>query len=150
MTDDELQTLRLLIREEVGTAVYASEQRLSERIDALDHRMDRLEAVQKQMQAELLELKLNYVEIKSTLAQAVNVLDEATSHIKEVRETQYMLERRMEERSGQLAHHVQGLTEILKEFTKEFGSIVRMLNERIAAHENLPFDKAHRRPGSAA
>src|SRR2546426_2846780 len=43
MTDDERHALRMLIREEVNTAVYASEQRLGERLDRMDERFDRMD-----------------------------------------------------------------------------------------------------------
>jgi len=36
MTSDEQSALRTMLREEINAAVYASEQRLGERIDKLD------------------------------------------------------------------------------------------------------------------
>ncbi len=41
VTNDEQNALRALLREEVNAAVYASEQRMGERIDRLENRMDK-------------------------------------------------------------------------------------------------------------
>ncbi len=43
MTNEELTALRVLLREEVNSAVYASESRLSQKIDHLEGRIDGLE-----------------------------------------------------------------------------------------------------------
>jgi len=45
MANDEQNALRVMLREEVNAAVYASEQRLGERLDRVDGRLDRLEAI---------------------------------------------------------------------------------------------------------
>jgi DNA repair ATPase RecN len=45
MTNDEQNALRVMLREEVNAAVYASEQRLGERLDRVDARLDKLEAI---------------------------------------------------------------------------------------------------------
>lgn len=42
-TGEQLQSLRLVMREEVGAAVHASEQRLGSRMDRLDNRMDHID-----------------------------------------------------------------------------------------------------------
>ena len=165
------QRLRGVIREEVNAAVYASEQRMGERIDGLKADVDEVKAIQKQMQADLFETKLNYVEVKADLRQAIAILDEVTLHIKDIRERQAMLEAKFEmfeARFGMLEirveqldkkyeehfHHIwleiQSLAGGIKDFTKEFATIARLLNGRIADHEKLPFDQAHRHPGSAA
>ncbi len=44
MTNDDQFALRAMLREEVNAAVYASEQRLGERLDRVDARLDRVDA----------------------------------------------------------------------------------------------------------
>ena len=60
MTEEELQTLRLMMREEVGTAVQASEQRTGERLEKLvarvarmDGRIDQSDQTQRHLHEEL-------------------------------------------------------------------------------------------------
>src|SRR5712692_4773113 len=85
MTSDEQNALRAMLREEINAAVYASEQRLGERIDKLEttvasmgERLARVEFVQKQMTV--------------NLVQVASVLDEATIKINDLQRSQVALE----------------------------------------------------------
>jgi predicted nucleic acid-binding Zn-ribbon protein len=67
MSNEELvNAIRLLVREEVTSAVYASEQRTGERLDRIDERLDRMEVRQDRMEARLdgMEVRLDGMEVR--------------------------------------------------------------------------------------
>ena len=156
MTNDELlNALRVTVREEVNAAVYASEQRMGERLNKMDERLNRLEGVLIPMaeQMKLLrtahrELKGDLLDIKTELTQAVLILNEATFKINDLQRSQVSLETKVEENIKGLWRDLQRMVATLQSFTKEFNNIVRDIHARLDLHESKPIGETH--PGSAA
>lgn len=129
MTNDEQNALRVMLREEVNAAVYASEQRLGERLDGLDARLSRVETVQKQMAV--------------NLAQVASVLDEATIKINELQMSQIALERKVEENTGTLKRDIQKLTYTVHSFMDNVTDSIGGITLRLNMHKDTPIDEAH-------
>lgn len=151
MTNDELAALRTLMREEIGAseqrtrvlireeinaAVYASEQRLGERLD-------RLESGQR-------ELRLDVARIDVQLSETISVLNDASRVINDLRFSQHALETKVEENLLGLRRDMQRLTESVHTFSRHFIAIDRATSERITRHEKMPIDEMHPYPPHSA
>jgi len=94
MTNEEQNALRTMIREvvreEVNAAVYASEQRLGDRLKVLDDRVGLIGIAQREMQNEL-------VLLRADLTETVAVLDQATIQINDLQASQRALEIKLDE-----------------------------------------------------
>lgn len=178
MTEDEQKALRLLLREEVNAAVYASEQRIGvrlgridEHLDQLDTRMHRfedrlgrfedrlgnLEAGQRKTDERLgrFDERLNNLEaaqrkMQVDLSEITSVLNVATRVINEIQAAQVALELKVEDNSRSLKRDMQGLTDTVHNFTRQLIEVNRQTVERILLHERTPIDQAHPRPNSVA
>ncbi len=175
MTNDEQNALRALLREEVNAAVYASEQRIGERMDKrfnqLEQRMGRLEAGQKELQtnivriedrmgrlenrvdhleAEQKELQPNIVRIDVNLSEAVLVLNDATRVINELRVSQYAIESKVEDTLLGLRRDMQMLAESVHTFSRHFLALSQTIDERITRHERMRIDETHPYPPHSA
>ena len=162
MTNDELAALRTLIREEIGaseqrtrvlireevnSAVYASEQRIGERLDRSEQRvgehLDRLEGGQR-------ELRLDVARIDVQLSETISVLNDASRVINDLRFSQHALETKVEENLLGLRRDIQRLTESVHTFSRHFIAIDRATSERITAHERMTIDETHPYPPHSA
>jgi len=144
MTNDELAALRTLIREEIGaseqrtrvlireevnSAVYASEQRIGERLE-------RLENGQR-------ELRLDVARIDVQLSETISVLNDASRVINDLRFSQHALETKVEENLLGLRRDMQRLTESVHTFSRHFIAIDWATSERITTHERMTIDETH-------
>ena len=151
MTNDELAALRTLIREEIGaseqrtrvlireevnSAVYASEQRIGERLE-------RLENGQR-------ELRLDVARIDVQLSETISVLNDASRVINDLRFSQHALETKVEENLLGLRRDMQRLTESVHTFSRHFIAIDRATSERITTHERMTIDETHPYPPHSA
>jgi len=162
MTNDELAALRTLIREEIGaseqrtrvlireevnSAVYASEQRIGERLDRSEQRvgehLDRLEGGQR-------ELRLDVARIDVQLSETISVLNDASRVINDLRFSQHALETKVEENLLGLRRDMQRLTESVHTFSRHFIAIDRATSERITTHERMTIDETHPYPPHSA
>jgi len=162
MTSDELAALRTLIREEIGaseqltrvlireevnSAVYASEQRIGERLDRSEQRvgehLDRLEGGQR-------ELRLDVARIDVQLSETISVLNDASRVINDLRFSQHALETKVEENLLGLRRDMQRLTESVHTFSRHFIAIDRATSERITTHERMTIDETHPYPPHSA
>lgn len=158
MTNDELAALRTLMREEIGAseqrtrvlireeinaAVYASEQRLGERLERLEERLDRLEGGQR-------ELRLDVARIDVQLSETISVLNDASRVINDLRFSQHALETKVEENLLGLRRDMQRLTESAHTFSRHFIAIDRATSERITTHERMTIDETHPYPPHSA
>lgn len=158
MTNDELAALRTLMREEIGAseqrtrvlireeinaAVYASEQRLGERLDRLEERLDRLEGGQR-------ELRLDVARIDVQLSETISVLNDASRVINDLRFSQHALETKVEENLLGLRRDMQRLTESVHTFSRHLIAIDRATSERITTHERMTIDETHPYPPHSA
>ena len=162
MTSDELAALRTLIREEIGaseqrtrvlireevnSAVYASEQRIGERLDRseqhIGERLDRLENGQR-------ELRLDVARIDVQLSETISVLNDASRVINDLRFSQHALETKVEENLLGLRRDMQRLTESVHTFSRHFIAIDRATSERITTHERMTIDETHPYPPHSA
>jgi len=141
MTSDEQNALRAMLREEINAAVYASEQRLGERIDKLEttvasmgERLARVEFVQKQMTV--------------NLVQVASVLDEATIKINDLQRSQVALETKVEENTASLKRDLQKLNYSVRGFMDNMIDAVAGITMRFDMHRDTPLNDAH--PNSAA
>jgi hypothetical protein len=155
MTNDELAALRTLMREEIGAseqrtrvlireeinaAVYASEQRLGER---LEERLDRLEGGQR-------ELRLDVARIDVQLSEPISILNDASRVINDLRFSQHALETKVEENLLGLRRDMQRLTESVHTFSRHFIAIDRATSERITTRERMTIDETHPYPPHSA
>jgi len=141
MKQDEQNALRAMLREEVNAAVYASEQRISERLDqvterltGVEERLSRAEVIQKQMAVNLVQLS--------------TVLDEATIKINELQMSQIALEQKVEENTGALKRDIQKLTYTVRGFMDNVTDSIAGITVRLDMHKDTPINEAH--PHSAA
>src|SRR5256885_119678 len=109
MTEDEMRTLRLLIREETNAAVYASEERIGSHfrqleghmdllagrmgqleghMDLLEERMGRFEVRLDRIEIEQREIRVSIVKLETNLSQTISVLDDVTRVINELQASQ--------------------------------------------------------------
>jgi glutathionyl-hydroquinone reductase len=146
------KTFREVVREEVNSAVYASEQRINERmderfnkvearLDKMEGRLDKLEETQGQILAEMVVLKADQ-------QQFITVLNEATLVINDIRSRQDVLELKVEENLRGFARTIQKMGEITRSALRDCLELISQVNHRIAEHERTPIDQAH--PGSAS
>ena len=141
------QRIRVLIREEVNAAVYASEQRIGERLDRSEQRvgehLDRLEGGQR-------ELRLDVARIDVQLSETISVLNDASRVINDLRFSQQALETKVEENLLGLRRDMQRLTESVHTFSRHFIAIDRATSERITTHERMTIAETHPYPPHSA
>ncbi len=155
MTNDELAALRTLIREEIGaseqrtrvlireevnSAVYASEQRIGERLEG---RLAGMEGGQR-------ELRLDVARIEVQLSETISVLNDASRVINDLRFSQHALETKVEDNLLGLRRDMQRLTESVHTFSRHFIAIDRATSERITTHERMTIDETHPYPPHSA
>jgi archaellum component FlaC len=164
MTEDEQKALRLLLREEVNAAVYASEQRIGVRLGRIDEHLDQLDTRMHRFEDRLgrfedrlgrFDERLNNLEaaqrkMQVDLSEITSVLNVATRVINEIQAAQVALELKVEDNSRSLKRDMQGLTDTVHNFTRQLIEVNRQTVERILLHERTPIDEAHPRPNSAA
>jgi archaellum component FlaC len=171
MTEDEQKALRLLLREEVNAAVYASEQRIGVRLGRIDEHLDQLDTRMHRFEDQLgrfedrlgrfedrlgrFDERLNNLEaaqrkMQVDLSEITSVLNVATRVINEIQAAQVALELKVEDNSRSLKRDMQGLTDTVHNFTRQLIEVNRQTVERILLHERTPIDEAHPRPNSAA
>ena len=155
MTNEEQNVLRAMLREEVNAAVYASEQRLGERLgrvedrlDRVDGRLDRVEGRLGGLEGDLAEVKGDLTKMKGDLAQVVSILDEVTIQINDLQASQRALETKVEENSASLKRDMQKLTYTVKASADHFTDAIEGIILRLNMHKDTPIDQAH--PDSAA
>jgi chromosome segregation ATPase len=163
MTNDELNALRALLREEINAAEYASEQRIGERLDriegrmegieghldGLEGRMDLLEAHVSLMAGGQRDLQTQVSKIEISLIEAISVLDLATKVNNDLQASQRTVEIRLEENLAGLRREVQKLTEVVHHFARRFIDLDQKTNDRITLHEKSPMSATHPFPQSA-
>ena len=159
LENNDLNALRLLFREEVNAAVYASEQRLGE---SLGKRLDRIESdlslVKTDfagfkddlllMKKDIVILKRGLAEVEGNLSQVMSVLDEATVQINELQAAQRNLEIKVDESFLGLKREMQKLTYKVQVFMDNVNDAIAGVTMRIDMHKDTPLDQAH--PNSAA
>jgi archaellum component FlaC len=157
MTEDEQKALRLLLREEVNAAVYASEQRIGVRLGRIDEHLDQLDTRMHRFEDRLgrFDERLNNLEaaqrkMQVDLSEITSILNVATRVINEIQAAQVALELKVEDNSRSLKRDMQGLTDTVHNFTRQLIEVNRQTVERILLHERTPIDEAHPRPNSAA
>jgi len=164
MTEDEQKALRLLLREEVNAAVYASEQRIGVRLGRIDEHLDQLDTRMHRFEERLgrfeerlgrFDERLNNLEaaqrkMQVDLSEITSILNVATRVINEIQAAQVALELKVEDNSRSLKRDMQGLTDTVHNFTRQLIEVNRQTVERILLHERTPIDEAHPRPNSAA
>jgi prefoldin subunit 5 len=154
VTNDEQNALRALLREEVNAAVYASEQRMGERMDKrfnqLEERVNRLEGRMDRLEAEQKELKTTIIRIDAKLSETISVLGEATRVINELRVSQYAIESKVEDALLGLRRDMQTLTESVHTFTRHFLDLSQTIDERITRHERMGINETHPYPPHSA
>ncbi len=166
MKQDEQNALRAMLREEVNAAVYASEQRVGERLDQITGRVgERLDQITGHLTG--LEERLTGVEGRLTgveerlsrdeviqkqmavnLVKVSTVLDEATIKINELQMSQIALEQRVEENTGTLKRDMQKLTYTVRGFMDNVTDAIAGITVRLDMHKDTPINEAH--PHSAA
>ena len=189
MTNDELAALRTLIREEIGaseqrtrvlireevnSAVYASEQRIGERLDRLEGgqrdlqvqvsslgaHVGLLEGGQRDLQVQVSslgahvglleggqrELQVQVSKIEVTLTEAVSVLDLATKVNNDLQASQRAVEIRLEDNIIGLRREMQKLTDTVQRFAEHFIAVNHATNDRITLHEKTPPSATHPYP----
>ncbi len=155
MTSDEQSALRAMLREEVNAAVYASEQRLGERMDRVAQQMDNLETTVASMgeRMDRLEERMTRVEFVQkqmavNLVQVASVLDEATIKINDIQKSQIALETKVEENTASLRRDIQKLNYTVRGFMDTVTDAIGGMGMRLDLHRNTPIEDAH--PESAA
>ncbi len=166
MKQDEQNALRAMLREEVNAAVYASEQRVGERLDQITGRVgERLDQITGHLTG--LEERLTGVEGRLTgveerlsrdeviqkqmavnLVKVSTVLDEATIKINELQMSQIALEQKVEENTGTLKRDIQKLTYTVRGFMDNVTDAIAGITVRLDMHKDTPINEAH--PHSAA
>ena len=164
MTSDEQNALRLLLREEVNAAIYASEQRMGGRFDQLDGRIDQLDGQMGQLTGRMdrlddrvgrldgrvdrletgqRELQTNFAEIKVDLTEVILVLDTATRVINEIQANQRALEIKVDESTAALRHDMKRLETTVQNYAKLLIDMNGATNERITVHERMRIEETH-------
>ena len=132
MTDDERHALRMLIREEVNTAVYASEQRLGERLDRMDERFDRMDERLAQMDGRLGRVEAHLVQVDERLAQMDGRLGRVEAHLAQVDERLDQMDGRLNRLEGMvmpMAEHLRLFGVAQREMQNDLTGVKRDLNE---------------------
>ena len=171
MTEDEMRTLRLLIREETNAAVYASEERIGNhfrqleghmdrlaghmgqfegRLDRLEERMGRFEIRLDRIEIEQREIRVSIVKLETNLSQTISVLDDVTRVINELQASQRALELKLDDNLVGMRKDIQRIDETVHSFAREFITMHVQTNERITWHERTPISETHPKPHSAA
>ncbi len=157
MTNDEQNALRALLREEVNAAVYASEQRIGERLDRLEGgqkelqlqvsslgiRMDHQESRQRDLQFQVSKIEI-------TLTEAISILDMATKVNNDLQASQRAIEIRLEDNIIGLRREMQKLTDTVQRFAEHFIALNHATNDRITLHEKAPLNATHPYPPHSA
>jgi len=162
MKQDEQNALRAMLREEVNAAVYASEQRVGERLDQITGHLtgleERLTGVEERLTG--VEGRLTGVEERLSrdeviqkqmavnLVKVSTVLDEATIKINELQMSQIALEQKVEENTGTLKRDIQKLTYTVRGFMDNVTDAIAGITVRLDMHKDTPINEAH--PHSAA
>ena len=178
MTEDEMRTLRLLIREETNAAVYASEDRIGNHfrqleglmdrfedrmggfeghlgrfeghLGRLEDRMGRLEVRLDRIESEQREIRVSMVKLETNLSQVISVLDDVTRVINDLQASQRALELKLEDSLVGLRKDIQRINESVHTFAREFITLHVQTNDRITWHERTPINETHPKPHSAA
>ena len=160
-TNASEQRMRTLVREEVNAAVYASEQRLGQRIDRIDERLDgvegrldrvdglldgvegrlgRLETTVVSMDERLHRVEFLQTQMAASLAQFGLVLNEATIKINELLINYIALDQKVEG----IKRDIQKLSYRADTADEALSG----LSSRLKMHRDTPINEAH--PHSAA
>ncbi len=148
MKQDEQNALRAMLREEVNTAVYASEQRLGERLDQMSERLTGVEGRLTGVEERLSRAEVIQKQMAVNLVKVSTVLDEATIKINELQMSQIALEQRVEENTGTLKRDMQKLTYTVRGFMDNVTDAIAGITVRLDMHKDTPINEAH--PHSAA
>ncbi|HLH61433.1 MAG TPA: hypothetical protein VKV20_07070 [Ktedonobacteraceae bacterium] len=169
MDNADLNALRLLLREEVNAAVYASEQRLGDTLrrietDVLSLKTDvssltrRVEALEISfagfrddlllVKKDIVTLKRGFSEVEGNLSQVISVLDEVTTHINELQVSQRNVEIKVDENILGLKKEMQKLAYRVQAFMDNVNDAIAGVTMRIDMHKDTPLNQAH--PNSAA
>ncbi len=106
MTSDEQNALRMLLREEVNTAVYASEQRLSEHLGRIEERLGHIEERQDRME----ERQDRTEERQDRMEERQGRMEERQGRMEEGQDRTNERLDRIEEHQGRIEEH-QGRTD---------------------------------------
>jgi chromosome segregation ATPase len=178
MTEDEIRTLRLLVREETNAAVYASEERIvtyvrplerhmeglqghmeglqgrmdrfEERMDRLEGRMERFEVRLDRIESDQRDIRVSIVKLETKLSEAISVLDDVTRVINDLQASQRALELKLEDNLVGMRKDIQRIDETVHTFAREFITMHVQTNDRITWHERTPISETHPKPHSAA
>ncbi len=150
MTEDEIRTLRLLIREETNAAVYASEERIGKRFGQLEERMERFEIRLDQIESDQRAIRVSIVKLETNLSEVISVLDDVTRIINDLQASQRALGLKLEDNLVGMRKDIQRIDETVHTFAREFITMHVQTNERITWHERTPISETHPKPHSAA
>lgn len=145
-TGEQLQSLRLMMREEVGAAVHASEQRLGGRMDRLEGRMDQIEAMQRDMRDNMIQVRVEMADVRLKQEEIISVLQETVRVASEAQADQRALEIKVDESLQGFKRTLQFHTETTQKLLHEFARANHRTEERLTYHENIPFGQTHPRP----
>ena len=148
MKQDEQNALRAMLREEVNTAVYASEQRLGERLDQMSEQLTGVEGRLTGVEERLSRAEVIQKQMAVNLVKVSTVLDEATIKINELQMSQIALEQKVEENTGTLKRDMQKLTYTVRGFMDNVTDAIAGITVRLDMHKDTPINEAH--PHSAA
>ncbi len=148
MKQDEQNALRAMLREEVNTAVYASEQRLGERLDQMSEQLTGVEGRLTGVEERLSRAEVIQKQMAVNLVKVSTVLDEATIKINELQMSQIALEQKVEENTGTLKRDIQKLTYTVRGFMDNVTDAIAGITVRLDMHKDTPINEAH--PHSAA
>ena len=150
MTEDEMRTLRLLIREETNAAVYASEERIGKRFGQLEERMERFEIRLDRIESDQRDIRVSIVKLETNLSETISVIDDVTRVINDLQASQRALGLKMEDNLVGMRKDIQRIDETVHTFAREFITMHVQTNERITWHERTPISETHPKPHSAA
>ncbi len=155
-TNASEQRVRALMREEINAAVYASEQRLGERLDRVERhvgerldkfeeRLGKLEATTASMDERLHRVEVLQKQMAVNLAQSGSVLEEATIKINELQMSYIGLDQKVE---GIIKRDLQKLTYTVRNLMDNVALVLNDVSLRLNMHKDTPINEAH--PHSAA
>ena len=150
MSEDEIKTLRLLIREETNAAVYASEERIGNHFKQLQERMGRFEVRLDRIESDQRDLRVSIVKLETNLSEVISVLDDTTRVINDIQASQHALELKLEDNLAGMRKDIQRIDETVHTFAREFITMYVQTNDRITWHERTPISETHPKPHSAA
>src|SRR5712692_6320498 len=143
MKQDEQNALRAMLREEVNTAVYASEQRMAERLTGVEGRLTGVEGRLNGVEERLSRAEVIQKQMAVNLVKVSTVLDEATIKINELQMSQIALEQRVEENTGTLKRDIQKLTYTVRGFMDNVTDAIAGITVRLDMHKDTPINEAH-------